>query len=207
MEFLKILVGGLGSTLITAGVTLVFHKSKSKPTGLSYELLKKLQFLLKTTEAEYYFTKSSNENRNVASLIFQNADADVIATAFNENPEKYGEGDPALGFRYGSHFTRITCQDVCSDSSAVTCKKTLDKSLRGSMLIVIPQGEPITKIDGIFCRFKESSYLYAVAFRDPENIDENKGVVFRNGIAEGFFEYYEYIAKKYGEYKIVKQTD
>ena len=208
MELLNILVGGLGGAIISAVVALyIFHNSKPKQTGLAYELLGKLQFLLKTTAAEYYFTKSVDENYHVARLIYQEADADVIATAFNENPENYGESDLARGYRYGSHFTRITCHDVCPEPSAKVCKKTLTKILRGSKLIVIPRGEAITKIDGVFCRFRDSTYLCAISFRNPESLEKNKGVVFRDGIAEGFFEYYKFIADKYGEYVLAKQSN
>lgn len=198
MNWLNIMFGGFGGALIAASVALyIHHSTKPKSTGLAYGLLKKLQFLLKSSESEYYFTKSADENYQVAKLIYSDSDAEIIATAFNENPEKYGESDVARGFRYASLFTRITSNDVCPTESAENVKTTMQKILRGSRLVVASDSDHITKIDGIFCRFKDSSYLCAIAFRDPKNIDKNKGVVFRDGIAEGFFEYYKLIADKY----------
>ena len=111
------------------------HYSKNpKPAGLAYNLLKKLQFLLKSSASEYYFTKSADENYQVAKLIYSDSDAEIIATAFNENPEIYGESDIARGFRYGSLFTRITSNDVCNSESADKVRKTMQKIVRGSNL-------------------------------------------------------------------------
>jgi len=200
MDWLNIFLGGLGGAIITAGVSLyILNATNPKPTGQAYALLTKLQFLLKQEKSEYYFTKSADENYDVAKLIYSDSDAEIIATAFNEDPEKYGEGDIARGYRYGSLFTRITSDDVCPTSSQEKCRTVMKKILRGSHLVVIPQSEHITRIDGIFCRFKDSSYLCAIAFRDPSNSDKNKGVVFRDGIAEGFFEYYKLLAETYAQ--------
>ena len=121
----------------------------------------------------------------------------MIATAFNENLEKYGEADVARGFRYGSLFTRITSSDICPSKSAEKVETTMQKILRGCNFVVVPESEHITRIDGIFCRFKDSSYWCVIAFRDPKNIDKNKGVIFRDGIAEGFYEYYKIITDEY----------
>ncbi len=198
MDWINAMLGGIGGVIIASIVALYIHfSSRPKKTGLAYELLKKLRFLLKNSEAEYYFTESADENYQVARLIYSDADAEIITTAFNENPEIYGESDLARGFRYGSLFTRITCEDICPRNSIENCKKNLSKILKGSTLTVIPRGEPITKIDGIFCRFKDDSYLCAISFRDPQDSNKNKGVVFRDGMAEGFFNYYKNIIEKY----------
>lgn len=198
MNWIDTIFGGIGGVIIASIVALYIHfSSKPKKNGMAYALLKKLQFLLKNSEAEYYFTKSANENYQVARLIYSEADAQIIATAFNENPEIYGESDLSRGFRYGSLFTRITCEDICPKASEDNCRRNLVRILRGSNFVVVPSGQPITKIDGIFCRFKDDSYLCAIAFRDPQSIDKNNGVVFRDGIAEGFFNYYQGISQKY----------
>lgn len=200
MDWLNLALAGFGGALITGAVTLFVHyQTNPRPSGLAYSLLKKLQFLLKQSQSEYYFTKSADENYQVAKLIYTDSDAEIIATAFNENPEKYGESDIARGYRYGSLFTRVTSEDVCSKQSEEKCRAVMNKILRGSQLVVIPSDDPITRIDGIFCRFKDSSYLCAIAFRDPDNIDKNRGVVFRDGIAEGFFEYYKQLSEKYAQ--------
>jgi hypothetical protein len=196
MDWLNATLGGIGGVIIASIVALFIHfSSKPKKTGLAYELLKKLRFLLKNSEADYYFCKSANENYHVARLIYSDADAEIIATAFNENPETYGELDIVRDFRYGSLFTRITCEDICSSQSIENCRKNMSKILRGSTLVVVPKNDPITKIDGIFCRFKDDSYLCAISFRDPQKSEDNKGIVFRDGMAESFFNYYKTIVK------------
>jgi hypothetical protein len=73
-------------------------------------------------------------------------------------------------------------------------------------LVVVPKAELITKIDGIFCRFKDSSCLCLVAFRDPDDPEKNQGVVFRDGIAEGFFEYYKAVAMNYAQPNAAQQS-
>ena len=88
MDFPNIFFGGFGGAFIASLVALYIHYSKNpKPAGLAYNLLKKLQFLLKSSASEYYFTKSADENYQVAKLIYSDSDAEIIATAFNENPE------------------------------------------------------------------------------------------------------------------------
>ena len=69
----------------------------------------------------------------------------------------------------------------------------MQKILKGSNLIVVPENAFITKIDGIFSKLSDDSYLTFIAFRNHEKPEKNKGVIFRDGIAKGFFEYYKKI--------------
>ncbi len=73
----------------------------------------------------------------------------------------------------------------------------MENILKGSNLIVIPEDAYITKIDGIFSKLSDDTYLTFIAFRNHEIPEKNKGVIFRDGIAKGFFEYYERIIDKY----------
>lgn len=197
---LSFLFSGLGGAALSASVTLyVSHRMKPKPTGLAYELTKKMRVLLQKSEAEYYFMRSAQENYDLARLIYTESGAEIIATSFNENPENYGEGDLARCSRNGSLFTRITCEEVCSGESIQRSKKTLGLILRGAKLVVVPRAAAISKIDGMFCRFSDSSSLCMVAFRDPANHQKNRGCVFRDGIADGFFDYYKGVADFYPE--------
>jgi len=197
-DLIKVLLGGVIGALITASTNLFIHfRTKKKPSGHAYELLKKMEKLLETTEADYYFTQSADDNYNVCNHIYIHADATIIATAFNEDPSTYGKRDLIRSYRYGSLFFRITSEDVCNVAAQTETRTNMAELLPGSRLVVIPTGKPFTRIDGIFCKFKDNTYLCAMAFRDPNNISKNRGVVFRNGIAKGFYEYYQKLIDEY----------
>jgi hypothetical protein len=62
---------------------------------------------------------------------------------------------------------------------------------------VIPAGERYVRLDGIFCRFNDSTHLCFFAFSDPKEARKNRGLVFRDGIAHQFFEYFDALAQQY----------
>ena len=202
MEILKIIFGGIGGAIISASVTYyIFHKGQKTPKpqkGKAYEILQGLGKLLEEPQGEYYFTRSADDNFHVANHIYSHADGDIVATAFHEDPSSYGEWDLARSFKYGgSLFNRITCEEVCDKESEKKSRQILSNILKGSSLIVIPKGEAITRVDGIFCRFNDDSHLSFVTFRHPLDPKKNRGVIFRDGIAEVFYEYYKGLIEKY----------
>jgi len=201
MDIMNIIFGGIGGAIIMAIVTYyIYLKSKEPPTGKAYEILNGLGKILKEAPGEYYFTRSANDNFFVANHIYNHADGEIIATAFHEDPSTYGERDLVRSFRYGgSLFTRVTCEEVCNLEAVEKAKENLPKILKGASLVVIPKGETITRIDGIFCRFNDDTYLCFIAFRHPKDPNKNKGVIFRDGIAKSFFEYYKEIIEKYAK--------
>jgi hypothetical protein len=73
----------------------------------------------------------------------------------------------------------------------------MQKILKGSNLVVIPENAYITKIDGIFSKLSDDSYITFIAFRNQDKPEKNKGVIFRDGIAKGFYEYYAKIVEQY----------
>ena len=193
----NVFFGGIGGAAITAGVTLWIHqRSKKLPSGKAYEIIKKLERRLNEPEGEYHFTKSSDENYEVASEIYKEANGDVIATAFHENPVDYGvKGDIARSIQCS--FSRITAEEVCDNNSTVEAIANLNKIKPGASLIVVPKGEKFTRIDGMFCRLKDGSHLAFITFRNASNPSLNRGVVFRDGIAEGFYDYYFELKQRY----------
>lgn len=199
MDWINIIFGGLGGAIIAAVVAFIIHyQSKEKPTGKAYEILQKLGKLLEKPKGEYFFTKSAKDNYKVAQLIYSHSDGEIICTAFNENPKLYGESDLIRGFNFGgSLVTRITCRNVCSEQDEIDVKNSMQNILKGSNLLVIPEDSYITKIDGIFAKLSDDTYLTFIAFRNHEKPEKNKGVIFRDGIAKGFYEYYERIIDKY----------
>ena len=200
MNLINIVFSGLAGAILLSLVTYyIYRKSNKPPQGKAYEILKKLGKVLEEPKGEYYFTYSSNENYRIASHIYNHADGEIIATAFHENPSKYGEGDLARSFKYGgSLFTRITCEEICNLTCQKTAQECLSQFLKGATFIVIPKGENITKIDGIFCKLSDNTYLCFITFHHPKNTTKkNIGIIFRNGIAKNFFDYYSYIKEKY----------
>jgi len=199
MNVINIVFGGVGGAIITAVVAYyIYLKSKKPPRGKAYEILRGLGKILQEPEGEYYFTRSADDNFHVANHIYSQADGQIIATAFHEDPSTYGQRDLVRSFKYGgSLFTRVTCEEVCGSESEKKARELLSDMPKGSTLSVVRRGEAITKIDGIFCRFNDNTYLSFVAFRHPKVPSKNKGVIFRDGIAKSFFEYYEAIIEKY----------
>lgn len=199
MDFTELIFGGIGGAIVSAGVAYyIYVKSKRPPTGKAYVILKGLGKILEEPEGEYYFTRSADDNFHVANHIYSHADSRIIATAFNEDPSTYGDGDLARGFTYGgSLFRRITSRDVCSPDSETRARQSLTDMLEGASLIVLPTDAHVTKIDGIFCRFNDNTHLCFIAFREPSALAKNKGVIFRDGVAKSFFEYYEELIEKY----------
>ncbi len=198
MEILKYIFSGFGGAILTSIVAyIIFRQGKEKPVGKAYAILKNLGKLLERPKGEYYFTKSATDNYKVAQLIYKESDGEIISTAFNENPKLYGETNLIRNYNYGgSQITRITCRNVCSNTDEVEVKKTMHTILKGSNLIVVPEYEYITKIDGIFSKLSDESYITFIAFRNQDKPEKNKGVIFRDGIAKGFYEYYRKIIEK-----------
>jgi len=201
MDILNSVFGGIGGAVITAIVAYyIYIKSKKPPTGNAYQILKGLGKILKEPEGEYYFTRSAKDNFYVANHIYNYTDGEIIATAFHEDPSSYGDRDLVRSFKYGgSLFARITCEEVCDSDSEKKARDSLSKILKGSTLVVIPKGEAITRISGIFCRFNDNSHLSFIAFRNPKDPSKNNGIIFRDGIAKSFFEYYEELIEKYAK--------
>ena len=199
MDWINIIFGGLGGAVIAAAVAFIIHyQSREKPTGKAYEILQKLGKFLEKPKGGYYFTKSANDNYKVAQLIYSHSDSEIICTAFNENPKLYREADLIRGFNFGgSLVTRITCRNVCSEQDEIDVKNSMTRILKGSNLLVLPENLYLTKIDGIFAKLHDDTYLTFIEFMDHERSDNNKGVIFKDGIAKGFYEYYERIVDSY----------
>ena len=178
MNVLNIIFGGIGGAIIMAAITYYIHiKSVKPPSGKAFEILKGLGKMLEEPRGEYYFTRSADDNFHVANHIYNHADGEIIATAFLEDPSSYGERDLARSFKYGgSLFTRLTCEEVCDVESEKKARESLSKILKGSNLLVIPKGESITKIDGIFCRFNDNTFLTFFAFHNTKDPSKNQGV-------------------------------
>ena len=195
----NIVFGGMGGAVVASIVAYLLHLRTKKPKkGRAYEVLKGLGKILEEPEGDYYTTRSTDDNFHVANHIYSHADGEIIATAFGENPATYGERDLARAFRYGgSLFTRITSEDVCDPESQKAAADQLGRIQRDSRFVVLPRSEPVTRIDGILCRFQDKSHLCFVSLRGPKDQAKNKGIVFREDFAENLFSYYEGLVERF----------
>jgi len=190
VSFVSLVIGFLVSYLF-------YRLNKPGRNTKAYKLLRGFSRFLGKPLGEYYFTGSKDYNYRVAKYIYENADEQIIATSFNEDPSEYGENDLAISIKDKTNFTRLTNREVCSKQSEKKVRKFLSQSLKGSSLVLIPKGVSYTRIDGIFCKFGDDSYLTFFAFRDPLDVQNNNGVIFRDGIAKSYFVYYESLIKRY----------
>jgi len=195
MEWMEVLFSGVGTAVVTAIVTY-FVTRRRPPKGKAREVLRKLRKHLRPAGGEYHFARSTDENFVLAGDIYGYSDGETIATAFNENPEKYGEGDLVRRFTSGSKFTRISAEEVCNGASQGRARDSLQKAKRGAVLLVAPAGMSYTRIDGIFCRFGDGTHLAFASFRNPEDASANEGMVFHGELADRFFDYYQRLARE-----------
>lgn len=202
MEILRILLSGLVGAVLVAVVTLIVYFAGRKPkrSGMAYKFLKRfLEDRLKKPEGEYYFAKSANDNLLIADYIYKHANCEIIATAFHESPASYIGRDLAgrINTNNGSLFKRITCESVCPYEEAEKAKADLFTLLPDASLIVIPKDTIFSRIDGVFCRFLDKTHLCFLSLRNPSDSAMNQGVIFRDGIAKSFFNYYQSLAEEY----------
>ncbi len=191
------LFGGIVGAIIAAIVALFIHFSgKPKRRGMAYKVLRDLRKRLETPKGEYCRTKTSDDNYEIAQHLYNNVEGEIIATAFNENPANYG-GSDLVRFFHQTKFTRLTCEDVCDQHSYTIAKENLLNIHKGASFIVIPKGEKYVRVDGMFCRFRDETYICFLAFHNPSNPQTNRGIIFREDIAESFFDYYKDLADKY----------
>ncbi len=191
------LFSGIVGAIIGAGVAVFIHFSgKPKRRGMAYKVLRELRKKLETPKGEYCRTKTADDNYEIAQHLYRMVDGEILATAFRENPANYGENDLARLFQ-SKKFTRLTCEEVCDTNSQRTARANLMKVHSGASLVVIPKGERYVRIDGIFCKFKDDTYLTFLAFSNPSDPQANRGIIFREDIAESFFDYYYDLTRMY----------
>jgi hypothetical protein len=188
---------GLIGSLITAMVTLfIYFHTYYKKGGKAHKVLRELKKHFESTKGDYCYTKTTDDNRQVAHQLYMKTDKEIIATAFNENPAIYGIGDFAQHFQ-PRNLTRITCSDICDTDSQIKAATNLKLVHSGGILVVLPSGINFMKIDGMFCKFDDETYLAFLSFRNPQKVSQNTGLVLMDTIAERFYDYYKALANEY----------
>lgn len=191
--------GPIIGALIGASVALYIHfRSQPRRRGLAYKVMKELGRKTNPAKGEFYHSKSAGDNYEIAQHLYKSDAVAIIGTAFHEDPAKYGENDLVRSF-HGRDFTRITCENVCTGASPDKAASNLKKAHAGGCLVILPATASYVRIDGMFCKFRDDTYLCFVAFRNPTNPEDNCGILFRDDIAVSFFDYYSQLAKQFGE--------
>lgn len=197
MKIPENITSGLVGALITAAVTLfIYYQSRRKRHGKAHRVLRDLKRHLEPTQGDYCQTKTTTDNRDVAHSLYMKTDKEIVSTAFNENPAIYGTGDFAQHFQ-SRDFTRITTADVCNTQSQQAARTNLATVHPGGRLVVVPSGVNVMKVDGMFCKFDDDTYLAFLSFRNAKNTERNSGVVFADDLAERYFDYYKTMAEEY----------
>lgn len=199
VNWTEIVFGGMGGAVLSAVISwVIFRKMEPKPSGKAWQLLKGLNKVLGKQEGEIYFAKSATDQYQVASYLYRNADGPVIATAFHEDPSEYGDGDLARNFQFGGSLVRrLTSVEICPQPSLEKARAKLYSILPGATVIAIPAASKYVRLDGVFCRCSDGSHICLFAFRNPINPNKNTGVVFRDGMAASFFDYYSLLAEHF----------
>lgn len=191
------IIGAILGSSITAIVALYIHFSRQpKRRGMAYKVLRDLKKKLESPKGEYCRTKTSDDNFEIAQHLYKKVEGEIVATAFHENPAIYGNNDLARLFQQ-KRLTRLTCEEICDKDSQNIARVNLSKVHKGASLVVIPKGEKYVRLDGMFCRFRDETYLCFIAFRNPSDPQANRGIIFREDIAESFFDYFKELANKY----------
>jgi len=200
------IIGAIVGAAITSVVALFIHfHGRPKRRGLAYKVLRDLQKHTEQVRGEFFHSKSASVNYEIAQHLYRSVAIEIVATAFHENPAMYGENDLVKTF-HGRDFTRITCENVCNNSSHKAARTNLQKHHTGARFIVLPMDAQYVRIDGMFCRFRDETFLCFISFRNPDDPDENYGILFRDDIAVNFFEYYKSLAKRFREPKSTEQS-
>jgi hypothetical protein len=144
------------------------------------ELFNKLKKDLNLTEPF-----KGKDNFFIAKYLFENFKGELISTTFNENPY-YGDKDLALKYK-GNSFSRITSTNVCNNESIDNLLNQY-KNNKKFNLKVISNIEDFTRIDGMFLKFSDNSYLSFISLHHPKG---NKGLIIIDKTAESYFKYYK----------------
>lgn len=201
---MEAIIGGIIGAAISSAVALFIHfHGRPKRHGEAFKVLRDLQKQTIQTRGEFFHSKSAADNYEVAQHLYGSVAIEIVATAFHENPVKYGEQDLVRMF-HGRDFTRITCQNVCDANSERIAAMNLRMHHRGGKLLVLPRNAQYVRIDGMFCRFRDETYLCFISFRDPEDPNENCGILFCDDIAINFFEYYKHLSKRFKTIEIAE---
>lgn len=195
-------LGPILGALIGAAVALfIYFRSHPPRRGLAYKLMKESDLKTDPARGEFYHSKTAGDNYEIAQHLYKSDAVAILGTAFHEDPAKHGDNDVPRSF-HGRDFTWIACDNVCTGASPKNAAVSLKKAHAGGRLVILPATASYVKIDGMFCKFLDDTYLCFVAFRNLTNPGYNCGILFRDEFATSFFDYYSQLTQDCGEQKV-----
>lgn len=167
-----------------------WRKKKAGLTGLAHGIISKLGKSVQSFTGNYFIAHSPNDNFRIAKHVYENVTGDVIATCFRENPAIYGEHDLARLLPAGASFARLTTESVCPEDERSTAEAALKELVPNATIVNVPSGDYFTRIDGIYAKLSDETYIAFVTFPKTGTEHRNRGIVFYGNTAKAFYDYH-----------------
>ena len=168
-----------------------WKKKEAGLTGLAHGIILKLGRSVQSFTGNYFLAHTPNDNYKITKHVYENATGDVIATCFRENPASYGEQDLARLLPVGASFTRLTTETTCPESDRSKAEAILKELVPNAKIINIPSGDYFTRIDGIYTKLSDETYIAFVTFPKTGTEPHNRGIVFYGNTAKAFYDYHK----------------
>ncbi len=185
----------IGSVMLIFGFFLdrgyeYWKKKKAGLTGLAHGIISKLGKSVQSFTGNYFIAHSPNDNFKIAKHVYEHVTGDVIATCFRENPFSYGAHDLARLLPTGTSFARLTTETVCSETERNKAEDALKDLVPNTKIVSVPAGDYFTRIDGIYAKLSDETYIAFVTFPKIGTEHRNRGIVFYGNTAKAFYDYH-----------------
>lgn len=168
-----------------------WKKKKAGLTGLAHGIISKIGKAVQSFTGCYFLAHTPTDNYKIAKHVYENATGDVIATCFRENPITYGEHDLARLLPTGASFARLTTATVCPEADRSQAESILSKLVPNAKIVNVPSGDYFTRIDGIYTKLSDETYIAFVTFPKIGTENRNRGIVFYGNTAKAFYDYHK----------------
>ena len=168
-----------------------WKKKKAGLTGLAHGIISKLGKSVQSYTGNYFLAHTPTDNYKIAKHVYEHATGDVIATCFRENPVEYGEQDLARLLPTGASFSRLTTETVCPEADRCKAESVLGELIPNAKIVNVPSGDYFTRIDGIYTKLSDETYIAFVTFPKTGTGTRNRGIVFYGNTAKAFYEYHK----------------
>lgn len=167
-----------------------WKKKKAGLTGLAHDIISKLGKSVHSFTGNYFIAQSPNDNFRITKHVYEHVTGDVIATCFRENPVRYGEQDLARLLPAGASFARLTTETVCPESDRRAAEDALKQLVPNAKIVNVPSGDYFTRIDGIYAKLSDDTYIAFVTFPKMGTEHRNRGIIFYGNTAKAFYDYH-----------------
>ena len=181
---------GVGGNILS---NVLYNRYIGKSKGNCYDFLRERKKRLKNENLSFYFPESSQDNYEIANDIFGDKRIEsLIAIAFNEDPNNYGDGD-LMRLRVGNQGAsyRIVPEEICNKESQSSIRNRFEHFNVNAELIVVPKGTPkISWDNSIHVKFADETYLSFKSKQLPSSTREHSGYFLTGEIAQKEMEYW-----------------